>query len=88
MTNERAKQILCMSEQEAWRSGITLEEHKEAISVAVKALEMKQNRGEWIESKHCSDWGDQLYNCSVCGYQTTNYKQNYCSFCGSDNRRK
>ena len=43
MTNERAKQILCMSEQEAWRSGITLEEHREAISVAVKAIDILED---------------------------------------------
>ena len=38
MSIERAIQILKMNEQEKWRSGVTVEEEKEAISMAVEAL--------------------------------------------------
>lgn len=38
MTRERAIQILKMNEQEKWRSGITAEEEKEAVDMAIEAL--------------------------------------------------
>lgn len=41
MTRERAIQILKMNEQEKWRSGITAEEEKEAVDMAVKALQRR-----------------------------------------------
>lgn len=96
MTNERAKQILCMSEQEAWRSGITLEEHKEAISVAVKALEMKQKRGEWIKTIVVEEpkKNKRSYaKCSCCGvyfkpFSFADREFYFCPKCGSDNRNR
>lgn len=42
MTRKRAIQILKMNEQGKWRSGITAEEEKEAVDMAIKALE-RQN---------------------------------------------
>lgn len=46
MIRERAIQILKMNEQGKWRSGITAEEEKEAVDMAIKALKERPH-GKW-----------------------------------------
>lgn len=56
MTIERAIQILKMNEQCKWRSGITAEEEKEAVDMAVEALKKQDKQDkEKAFAEHLKD---------------------------------
>ena len=57
MSIECAIQILKMNEQEKWRSGITVEEEKEAIDMAINALQ------RWCKFK-------SEKNCDFCAFHS------------------
>lgn len=76
MTRERAIQILKMNEQEKWRSGITAEEEKEAVDMAIEALKEQRPHGKIVKDEK----GYPM--CSRCGEKSSFW--NFCPRCGAD----
>jgi len=84
MKTEKAIVILRMGEQARWRSGVTVEEEKEAVDMAIEALKGKRPHGEWIP---CKD--DNFCKCSECNQIAMSEERfNFCPRCGSDNRKR
>lgn len=66
MTIKEAVKILRMNEQEKWRSGISVEDEREAVKMAIEALKEQRPHGEW----KYESYGQYLssYKCSNCGF--------------------
>ena len=68
--------------QEIWRAGITMEEEKEAVNMAIEALK-EPKQGEWIVKND-----EMEVFCSVCDKPLPcsdeyDYETNYCPNCGA-----
>ena len=95
MNRERAIQILKMNEQEKWRSGITSEEEKEAVDMAIEALKEQRPHGEWRECEVKNIFGEKMkvYECSNCKRKNIGdiwimCKLSFCPHCGADMRKE
>ena len=87
MKSEKAIAILRMGEQARWRSGVTVEEEKEAVDMAIEALEEEPRpHGEWIYHKEWEVDGECAFECSKCG-MGTDVDYNFCPNCGADMRK-
>lgn len=60
MTIERAIQILKMNEQAKWRSGITYEEEKEAVDMAIEALKTDIDLDDAYEQGYACGWKERF----------------------------
>lgn len=84
MTREEAIKWLNI-ELKGWENDC-LSKHpvKEALRVAIEALEQEPRKGNWIEEFNDIE-GEVRFTCSCCGkYQL--FETDYCYNCGSDNR--
>ena len=87
MTREQAIQILSTRDAHGvlcgYTSGVT-----EALDMATEALRDKPN-GKWILEYDGDNECDNLYKCSMCGFECgcEEYdKPNFCPNCGTDMR--
>ena len=82
MTNEKARDLLVMFEVKEPKEHIVnswwgsfVKDYKEALEMAIKALEQEPKTGHWIYKGY--------YECSECGKSTYLNKSNYCPNCGA-----
>lgn len=94
MTREEAKEFLINISYKLGNMSVEYlsEKDGEKMRYAIKALEQKPRKGEWLRMSDLSEQEDDRYKCSRCGnvVHYTNkinlYTFNsWCGRCGSDN---
>lgn len=95
MTQEEAIQILHSIKADNLNLDDAYTKDKyEALGMAIKALEQKPRKGEWLRMSDLSEQEDDRYKCSRCG--NVLHRKNkmdlytfnsWCGRCGSDNGR-
>lgn len=86
MKPEKAIAILRMGEQARWRSGVTVEEEKEAVDMAIEALKERPH-GKWKNRNGNTIYPFwERYECSEC--HSISGGGNFCNHCGADMRKK
>jgi recombinational DNA repair protein RecR len=84
MTREEAIKWLNIELKEWENDCLSNHPVKEALRVAIEALEQEPRKGHWIEEFNDVE-GEVRFTCSCCGkYQL--FETDYCYNCGSDNR--
>lgn len=84
MTREEAIKWLNIELREWENDCLSNHPVKEALRVAIEALEQEPRKGHWIEEFNDVE-GEVRFTCSCCGkYQL--FETDYCYNCGSDNR--
>ena len=86
MSPEKAIAIIKMGEQARWRSGVTIEEEKEAFVMAIEALKGQRPHGEWVLDKEFS-FVLNIYECSKCRFNGSK-RWHFCPNCGADMRKE
>ncbi len=68
---------------------------KEALDMAIKALEQEPRKGHWLRMSDLSEYEDDRYKCSRCGNVIHHKNEmdlytfnSWCGRCGSDNGRQ
>ena len=96
MTTKEAIQMLeRMLDPDPWEDYGLSDKAREALQVAIDALEKQISKGKWLRMSSLSEKDDNRYKCSCCG-NVVHYKSrmdlytfnSWCGRCGSDNSRR